>query len=259
MQVESFLTDEDEYAMRAFYAEALPRTGWRVELLPWQEAHVNTIRRMEQQLRRNPNAPEAARLQARVEQLQATQHELLGAQLYALRADEHLLINFMPADLGTVVFLNRWHGRPIWERGASDHRRWDPPGASAAGGLLAETADHTPERLPLSVPAYPEARPVAQDTPGMADQLVWRWTTSDALDEVAAYYRQQMPRRGWKLLGGQGSVLSGTEGEHILRFQKPGRLCVVALKPGAALEQAEQTNITVAVQPTTSGRRSGWR
>ena len=252
LQVESFATAMDQREVRTFYRRTLPSAGWRMDLLPWQASHVAAMQRMEETLQRSPNAPEAPALRARLDTLKATKDETLGGQLYATRGEEHVLISVQPADSGTVVFLNRWEGTPPWARAAAGGRR---KGRAAARDAGSKPVSRAP--LFVSVPRYPGVEDLSGPASESTDDATQRWGTSDATEPVAAYYRKQMARNGWKPVRTSPGA-AGDEHAVVLHYQKPGRRCVVKIGTGTSEQDPVlRTVITVAVVPTGAGGQ-GW-
>ena len=181
----------------------------------------------------------------------------------------------------------RGSAQPSWNAADRDLSA-DPSTNGADGGAsglptnVCCSGEEVPElarALPFSVPKYPHSRAVSRSRPRGGERTTILLMSSDAADDIAAYYRRQMPLNGWEPLGERGALLPGPEAQGlVLRYAKPDRLCDITLTRvtdadearaspqrsasaiGAGDGQAPRTMITVALLrrgPGASGRFRG--
>ena len=65
-----------------------------------------------------------------------------------------------------------------------------------------------------------------------------RYRGGDAMDTVASFYREQMPRWGWS------AVEELMHDRHILSFEKPGAACTITIE-----NQGVDTRLSVVIAP----------
>lgn len=127
LTVQSFMTELEADEVISFYEQALPKRGFRLDLLPWQAGHVEATKRLEEHLKNNPDSPDAPTWKERLTEYQRTT-EAMKRQLYARRGLEYVIVNFWPLERGTLVFINHSTGDRSWLEGKHI------PGSRAARG-----------------------------------------------------------------------------------------------------------------------------
>ena len=290
--VQAFSVTMKEDALVAFYEQALPRAGWRLEKLPWQadqDKAVHGLKRALAYYGKAMDEPQRQQVEARLARLEEGA-QVMRSQLYATNGLEHVLINLWPLEdaKGTTVFLNRWSGSRHWLTGGGDSGRrtqdaqgsrlkalgnslqppassLEPAGASSLepSGLpmtnVCCTGEEVPDLqavLPFSVPKYPGAKAVARTTPPGGVSTTVLLLVSAQQPDVLAYYEQEMPKMGWKRLD-EGQAADGATVSR-LHFQRPDRVCELTFAEAASKEPDSgetKTLVTVAVRPRTQGAR----
>jgi len=296
MFVQGFGIMMDAQDLIGFYETALPKAGWQVRQLPWQADHEQAVETLKRALRyygraMGTEAREAA--EARLEHLKQDEG-MLRRQIYATDGMEHLIVNLWPMkdDDGTMVFLNRWSGDKRWlgwgqrpgGHGLDGNRalaaseadaekaaeRRDAPTARdevATAGAFPRTnvccsGEEVPDLravLPFSVPKYPGAKAVARTTPPGGISTTVLLVVPAALQDVMAYYQEEMPRNTWKSVDVNEAPEEVDQTVQRLQFQRPDRLCTLTFAPveAGASEDAEaavsKTLVTVSVRPRVQG------
>jgi hypothetical protein len=206
LKVYGFKTPLSVDEVRAFFEEALPQAGWRVQALPWQERQRQAAEELERTLKEHPETAADPGVQAR-QAKQARTAEVLRRQLYANRGGEHVIINISALEQDEVVFINRWSGPAAWlEAGAADPLSsspqtggsWPMTNVCCSQDSLAET--ELPRVLPTTIPAYPGARIVATNRTESGESRTAVLETTDGLEAVRAFYEKHMAYNGWEAI-----------------------------------------------------------
>jgi len=106
-----------------------------------------------------------------------------------------------------------------------------PPDASFSG------PDQAPADVPDDLPLYASAAPVSSMSSPSRGTIV-NLRSNDAPEPIFAWYRDELPKRGWLL-----DKQSGAGSNHLLTARKGGRKATVFLKAG---EGGTQILLTVA-------------
>jgi hypothetical protein len=93
-----------------------------------------------------------------------------------------------------------------------------------------------PKGYPEDVPSYPGATPVASNQDGDEGMIV-AFQSPDDSDRVFAFYKDELPRKGWQIEGEMSS-----EGQHMLIAGKEKRKASILLS-----SEDGKTEITVTV------------
>ncbi len=253
MTVDSFMTASGLEDTIAFYETSLPRYGWQVELLPWQEDQARVTSAVEKKMRAaQQDGEDVTALRKRVGEYQDVK-EKMRQQVYASRHGEHVLVNFMSLGPSTGLFINRWSGSPWWERQRSGADAGVPGQAIGPVKNVCCSSDTVPgleHGLPFSVPRYPSARPIGQSTTAEGDRTTIILSCADDVPAIGTYYAAQMPRNGWQLVEDavepKGTAIAG----RMLRYQKPGRSCFIRMARVAEPNGHEPglTNIVITIE-----------
>ncbi len=199
LKVQSFTTRLSLEELRAFYAEVLPREGWRIEPLEWMtqaerhQAEVDkSLAEHRELLEQHPD------IKAQVEQMKRhSPAEMVKQQLHAVRGDEHLLLHASPQqDQGRLlVFVNRWRGSSLTPMEAAEG------GAETSAAVPTccngEAVPQALRRVPWSVPPYPNGRLIGAAAASTEAPLSEIYLSRDSREDVAAYYRDRMIYNGW--------------------------------------------------------------
>ncbi len=256
LAVQSFTTDMDLDVVRAFYEQALPAAGWQIAQLPWQAQQAKVTAQFEERLRAQPEGDDAEALRKRIGDFHETLHQM-RRQLYATRGHEQVIVNLIPMEARTAVFLNRWQGNPPWggagggAGGASPGTgRWPATNVCCSG----EEVQGAGDVLAYGIRRYPGSKLIAKSTGGNKDSVTMILKTPDAFAHVEAYYIKQMAYSHWALDAQKSGQVSpaGSEGApagfRTLTFRNANQICLIA---GSTSREASgaQTLIMISVMP----------
>lgn len=202
LKVQSFATHLSPEALQAFYAEALPRQGWRIEPFEWmakaQEQQAELERslaahreELEAYLQQNPEA------KTQLEQFQRyNPAKMAQYQLHAVRGDEHVLLHLSPQEQGkTLTFVNRWRDSDVPLGAAEEEASDETPSNACCNG---EAVPQALRRIPWSVPQYPNARLIGTGAVSAEEApLSELYFSREAREDIVAYYRDRMIYNGW--------------------------------------------------------------
>ncbi len=247
LEVQGYQVVGDVRTARRFYEETLPRRGWRLTALPWQSQHRDATSRLERFLQHDPEAAADAALAGRLAEMQATLPDL-DRQLYAVKGNEHVVVQFFPSDSGrgTTVFINQWQGTPPWERNSA----LGSPGLGAEPEVCCTGAD-VPDSggpLPFGLPRYPGATVLVKTESREADSAEIFLRSDDSPAAIAGFYRAQMGYAGWEPF--DDPELRELVGPQGLGFRTRTHLCAVMVDPAGGDDPAgSQTLISLMVLP----------
>gem|GEM_PF-5297135 len=230
--------------LRAFYDQALPKAGWRITDLPWQQQQREVLAYMSaaREARAKQGADTSA-LEARVRALEAGEQDL-RRQVYAERGLDRVLVNFEAMGGQTVVFVSQWQGGTPWrtlgvQAGAAPAERWPTTNPCCAPGPATETASH-----PMGLPHFPGARTVTSAAAGQDGASIMLFSP-ERPERVRAFYEQQLSLRGWTFEREQDASAPGRSGTSAWYVDARRRLLLTV---GTA-EGAPETIILITVAP----------
>lgn len=250
--------------LREFYLKALPKQGWDIQTPPWaakaeqrlaqseqsmKQAEEQAIEKLEQLRKEDPDkvkgvSEEDVRSQVRskvgpfTSQMQQAR-QMLARVIYAVRGDEHVLVNLSPRLASTGVFINRWEGRAF----ASPEARANSVNVCCTG----ETVPPAARKLPSSIPDYPAAKMIAAGSPAKTPIVSAAYVTQDPVERIEAFYHERMAYNGWTELDDREdsesalqqrvAALTGSMGEESalrakvarLSFKNDEGMCVIAI------------------------------
>ena len=282
LYVHAFAVRMEDEALVAFYEQALPSAGWRIEQLPWQADQEKAVSGLKRALTYHRQAMDDTQRQETEAWLGRLEEgrKSLRRELYATNGVEHVIINLWPLKegKGTTVFINRWSGSRQWLGVGSQYvqgsglgvrgtypepRTQNPEPSDVQSGFPMKnvccSGEEVPDlqgALPFSIPRYPGAKAVARTTPPGGVSTTVLLMVPDSEPAVTAYYRSEMAAGGWKLLDEEGEGKGSGAGVRHLRFQRPDRICeltIAAPAPGKTGAGGPHTLVTVAVRPRVQG------
>lgn len=266
MEVQSFSVEMEEEAIVAFYEQALPQYGWRLEKLPRRVQHEAAMARIERALSTHRDARGADKVETRLKEMRETQIAL-RKQIHASQGAEHVIVNLIAMGDVVGIFLNRWSGEYAGLTGAPravaanpnvqvDHSRAHSrsalrpsPAVTGQTSTVLEAMvagsrdllhanvccsdDSVPElenELPFGLPLYPGARAAAQSTPAGGERTIMFFMTPDRLEQVIDYFREQMRHNGWYPLDDRRRAAGPNRASQLLRYRQKARICEIAIE-----------------------------